>query len=137
MATDTNTADEKLVSTASHGLDLTLNDLLHVCIALGLHQVLALSHPGAAAALLFGFLDYNGRLNCDHVHQLVESKQLVASLYHEGINVHLRILTVIMQEDESSVARMEQRAVRSSHGLEDDIIADVVLEQTVLGDGLF
>ena len=137
MASNADATDKELVSAATHGLDFALDDLLHVSVALRLHQVLALGHPGAAAALLLGLFDHNGRLDGDHVHQLVEPEELIARLHQEVVDVHLRVLTVIVQENECRVARMEERAIGSGNGLVDDVVADVVLEKTVLGDGLF
>lgn len=52
VATDTNTHDEQLIGSATHGLDLALDNLLHVVVALRLKQVLALSVPGTSLALV-------------------------------------------------------------------------------------
>ena len=41
---------------------------------------------------------------------------------------------MIVKEDKSGLARVNKATIRSSHRLEDDIITDVMLKKTILGD---
>ena len=135
MSTNADTADEKLVSAAGHLLNLTLNDLLHISEALRLKQVLSLGVPGAAPSLIVLFQD-DWTLNTNHIDELVEPKQFVRSLDKEGVDVLLWVLSVVVKEDKSGLAWVDEATIRSGHRLEDDIIADVVLKETILRDWL-
>ena len=126
--------DEKLVGPTAHLADLSLHDLLHVLVALRLDQVLARQVPGAAATLVV-LLEDDGSLHADHVYQLLDSKQLVGGLAEEVIDVGLRVLPVIVQEDQRGVPRVDQGAIWGADRLVHDVIAHVVLHQTVLGLG--
>ena len=134
MTAHTYAANEELVSTATHLLNLTLNDLLHVGKALRLKQVLSLGVPGAASSLVALFND-DRPLDTDHVHEFIESEQFVRSFDKESVDVLLRILSVVMKEDESGLARVDKATIRRGHRLEDDIVTDVMLEETILSDG--
>ena len=127
-------SDEELVSAASHRLDLPFDDLLQVCKALRLQQVLAMVAPTAAPALVV-LLDDDGTLNADDIDQFIKAKQFFGRLAEESVDVSLRVLAVVVQEDASGVAWVHQIAIGSGHWLKDDVVADVVLEETVLGHG--
>ena len=131
MTTNTDTSNEQLVSAAAHLLNLTLNDLLHVGEALRLKQVLSLGVPSAAPSLIVLFKDY-GSLNTHHIDELVESEQFIRSFDKEGVDVLLWVLSMIVKEDKSGLAWVDKAAIWSSNWLEDDVIANVMLEETIL-----
>ena len=133
MSTDAHSHDEKLVGTTSHRLDLPLDNLLHVGVPLRLHQVLALIVPRATTTLVI-LLDDDRCLHGDHVDKLVESENFVAGLDKERLDVLLRALAMVVQEDARGVPWVHQAAIWRGHRLEDNIVTDVVLEQTVLRD---
>ena len=62
------------------------------------------------------------------MNKLVKAKQFIAGFDHERVNVHLRVLAMIVQEDESRIPGLEEATIRGSNWLEDDVIANVVLE---------
>ena len=133
VPTDANTHDKELIGTSTHDLDLALNNLLDVGVALRLKQVLALVVPGAALALV-ALLEDDGALDRHNIDKLVEAEQSIRSLAEERVDVLLRALAVIVQEDARGVSWIHQTAIGSGHRLEDNVVAYVVLEQSVLSD---
>ena len=73
VATDANSCDEKLVCAATHSLNLSIDDLLHVGKALRLEQILSLVAPGATTALVV-LLDDNRCLDGDDIYKLVKAE---------------------------------------------------------------
>ena len=135
MASDAHAHDEKFISATSHRLDLPLDYLLNVGVPLRLEQVLALRVPSATTAFVV-LLDDNGRLHGDYIDKFVESKNFVGGLDKESLDVLLRALAMVVQEDARSVARVHQTSIWRGHWLEDNVVANVMLEQAILCDWL-
>ena len=135
VPSDADAHDEKFIGPTSHSLDLSLDNLLHVRVPLRLEQVLALRVPRAATALVILLDDY-GRLHGDHIDKFVESENFVRRLDEERLDVLLRALAVVVQEDARGVPGIHQAAIWRGHRLEDNVVANVVLEKAVLCDRL-
>lgn len=137
VAANADSSHEKLVGAASHCTDLPLNDLLYIGEALRLYRVLALSVPCAASSFLFVFLKDDGALDYHHVDKFVKAEDLFACLAEKGVDVGLWVLTMIMQEDARCSPRVHKTAIWCGNGLEHDVVANVVLEEAVLGRRFF
>ena len=103
VPTNANTHDKEFIGTSTHSLDLALNNLLHVGVALRLKQVLTLVVPGAALALV-ALLEDDGALDCHNIDELVEAEQSIRSLAEERVDILLRAFAVIVQEDARGVS---------------------------------
>jgi len=136
MAADSHTCDEEFVSPATHSGDLALTNLLHVGVALGLKEILSVGVPATPLAFFCVLEDHRG-LDHDDIDQLIEAKYFIGRLAEESVNVGLRVLPMVVQKDTGCRPGVHQAAVRGRHGLEDDIVADIVFEEPVLSNGFF
>jgi len=67
------------------------------------------------------------------VYQLIKAEEFIAGFDHEGVDILLRVLAMIVQKDKRRIPWVHQGAVRRCHWLVNNIIADVVLEKAVFG----
>ena len=133
VSANTDTSNEELIGATAHGLDLTSDDLLDVGIALRLEEVLPLGVPSASASLLLVLFDDDRCLNTDNVDHFLETEHPVGCLAEERVNVGLRVLTMVVEEDAGGISGVDKAAIGCGDWLVDDVITNVVLEHAVLG----
>ena len=132
----THAHQEKFIGAAVHCSDLSLYDLLHVLVTFRLQDVLTGQIPSAASAFVV-FFEHNWSLDADDIDELVYAEKPIRGLAEEIIDIGLWVLTVIVKEDHGGDSWVDQRAIRGTHRLVDDVISNVMLHQAVLSDWLF
>ena len=95
-----------------------------------------MSIPTTAPVVFCLFKD-DWSLNDDHIHKFIKPKPSIGRLAEEGIDVVLGLLAMVMQENASGISWINKTTIWSSNRLKDDIITDIMLEETVIGDWFF